>query len=500
MAKIAMQNARSQRGRQTSASLDMPMTSAKRYCCRRAPTSKCQKKKVQEASRLLQVHSEPFGYSQNKDKEVIIPAFCGKGSTAEIREMIRKKPPSTWCDEAKYLGILLNSKLITQNEVKSRVRAARVQFFSYMGFWKIKSPHRLKRTIFLSKVLGTLLSGLEPFCLLEGQVAFLEGALAGMARIALRGKGAQQDKITGAWTSWSNSRVLRYWQIAPVKIELLVRRLSWLQDWAKNAAAHQQVLTAMFSETRFEKQRRKQLQPHPWLLQLRRDITHLSEHEELEWLVEAVLADPLSLFANPDYAVPFAEADLACIKVRLWAASVPPPGHEAPSQAVARDPHGLPFAFVCLHKFPDGTPCAHQAPCRRSMANHVRFTHSWRHLVPMLTVTNQCPHCLSLFAAQRYAVAHVIEAVRSGICQADLGKNFLNLLSQKHLLVLPVILNFQTCFHFSDMSGSTFQSNQQPFLQKYSYRKLALFMEVEPSWALTANKEGQKPQPQRQLR
>ena len=52
-----------------------------------------------------------------------------------------------------------------------------------------------------------MLSGLKPFVLLGGQLAYLEAALAGLTTIALEGKGANKTK-EGIWTFWTNSRVV----------------------------------------------------------------------------------------------------------------------------------------------------------------------------------------------------------------------------------------------------------------------------------------------------
>ena len=46
--------------------------------------------------------------------------------------------------------------------------------------------------------------------------------------------------------SWTNEEVLRYWQVALMRVEIAVRRTSWLQAMSKDPQEHSQVTTAIW--------------------------------------------------------------------------------------------------------------------------------------------------------------------------------------------------------------------------------------------------------------
>ena len=105
----------------------------------------------------------------------------------------------------------------------------------------------------------------------------------------------------------------------------------------------------------------------------------------------------------------------------------------------------MPCAFRCQHTLPDGTQCNYHAACRRALANHVRFSHSWRQIIPILVVTNQCPLCHSIFASRSIAINHTRAAVNTGTCKADQGLRL-------HTLQEPAELVCQLCEeHFRDV-------------------------------------------------
>eukprot|EP00974_Lingulodinium_polyedra_P003715 350575-Lingulodinium_polyedra.AAC.1 len=55
-------------------------------------------------------------------------------------------------------------------------------------FWQRKKVRwSMRRAVFLCKVVGTVLSGLEPFLLTEKQEKYLDAVVAGLARIAMGG-------------------------------------------------------------------------------------------------------------------------------------------------------------------------------------------------------------------------------------------------------------------------------------------------------------------------
>ena len=45
---------------------------------------------------------------------------------------------------------------------------------------------------------------------------------------------------------WTNEEVLKYWRVAPMRVEIPVRRTSWLQAMSKTLQEHAQVTTAVW--------------------------------------------------------------------------------------------------------------------------------------------------------------------------------------------------------------------------------------------------------------
>ena len=66
-----------------------------------------------------------------------------------------------------------------------------------------------------------------------------------------------------------------------------------------------------------------------------------------------------------------------------------------------------------------GKDCGSTRRTSKDLRAHVRFQHGARHLLRLITRTNECPWRHSYFASRAAAQNHVISAVNNGTCEVD---------------------------------------------------------------------------------
>ena len=112
-------------------------------------------------------------------------------------------------------------------------------FYSVGQLWyESRVSWRLKRCLFISRVVNTALSSIEAFCPKTKYEALKYGwVVAGSA--ARRGAQGQIRTMT-------NKEVLRFWRLTPCDVEARVRRLKWAQTLVQNPAHHVQLIAALF--------------------------------------------------------------------------------------------------------------------------------------------------------------------------------------------------------------------------------------------------------------
>ena len=64
-----------------------------------------------------------------------------------------------------------------------------------------------------------------------------------LLRVLLREKAHDAEALKGL----TNEEMLKYWRVAPMRVEIAVRRTSWLQATSKAPQEHAQVTTAVWS-------------------------------------------------------------------------------------------------------------------------------------------------------------------------------------------------------------------------------------------------------------
>ena len=147
---------------------------------------------------------------------------------------------------ARYLGSRFVWNSNNHPEVVNRDRAMLIAWRELGKFWHEKMvPFKLKRAIFISKVIGAGLSGTLSFCLSKQQYGLLDRRMLGFLRTMLKGA-CHEVEEDGKHKSWSDNQVLWYWKILPMWHEDAVRRIGWLKAMIMQPGEHSQVVAAVF--------------------------------------------------------------------------------------------------------------------------------------------------------------------------------------------------------------------------------------------------------------
>ena len=188
------------------------------------------------------------GYKQNTNKQdtaVFLPSR-GENRKASMGVQGRSIPSLV------HLGGIATPSGSNASEVHARINAGNMGWTRLGNFWFSKGPWRVKRLMFQANVAARVLSALESYVLLPSEVKKLDSSLGKKLRAMLCGRAHQFDEDTGTHTSWTALQVWREWQMAPVALELLVRRLAWWQAMVFSPDNHRQFLGVFFGCFRFE--------------------------------------------------------------------------------------------------------------------------------------------------------------------------------------------------------------------------------------------------------
>ena len=77
------------------------------------------------------------------------------------------------------------------------------------------------------------MSGMETFILTPGEGARLDGFVAGLGRLAMKGSACCKLE-EGKHKAVPNAGVFAHWRIASIAVELKPRRLGMMQEWARD--------------------------------------------------------------------------------------------------------------------------------------------------------------------------------------------------------------------------------------------------------------------------
>ena len=145
------------------------------------------------------------GFSQNRCKEELLMHLVGAGSSAD-RRWVREgqvQLPGKVVTVARHLGSHLGEKASLAHELP-RIRQAMMTAFHSVGqlWYESRVSWRLKRCLFISRVVNTALSGIEAFCPSKAQYQSLASSMVCLARrvmagSASRGAGPHHDEQGG---------------------------------------------------------------------------------------------------------------------------------------------------------------------------------------------------------------------------------------------------------------------------------------------------------------
>lgn len=176
-------------------------------------------------------------------------------------------------------------------------------------------------------------------------------------------------------------------------LELTVRRLELVQDWALHPHEHSQELAAVFGMLRLVgavdpllPDGRVAGGAHPWLKQMMEDLEILALLEDGRAIHDMLDGQPLLLFQDSDAHAAFIAMDIG--QLRAWWLAQVQPASAVLFSCDIRYASSL-ATFVCLALLDDGTPCAAGFDSYRGLATQLRQTrggHTWEHCKKSATV------------------------------------------------------------------------------------------------------------------
>jgi len=376
---------------------------------------------LREANAIFDRQLERGGYGQNRGKQEVVPSFSGANSHRNIREFLASgEVEGKVLLRARYLGPRFSGTSSNVAERKTRVRAARSGWMSMGSFWHSGAPKRTLRLLFISKVQSQMCSAGEAMVFRDVDYKIMNTVLLKLLRSMMKGRACREGAEHRE--AMSGREVYTFWKLVPVEIELRVKRLRWLQTVLADQRHHMQLIAAIFGKYEFEdfttvgRDGRLDERANPWAKLWMSDVMSLQGLDEGDSLLEAMGGDIRRLFQDDDCRDMFMNIDMRQIRARYWARSVPPQGqHQVSSESSLEEE---PVAFTCTEK-EGGVECGAGFMTFRALRTHMRFHHGTRCILYSLTVTNQCPWCMSTFANRLTAQHHVDTAFRNARCLVD---------------------------------------------------------------------------------
>ena len=115
------------------------------------------------------------------------------------------------------------------------------------GFWFSSSEFKIKRELFIGKIVEAAHSGGTAFCFSRAQYGQLDAKISGLLRSLLRGGASVNDSESGKY-KWSNLKVFRRWRFLPAATEAALRRVKLLQAMVEMQAVHAQSQGVLFGD------------------------------------------------------------------------------------------------------------------------------------------------------------------------------------------------------------------------------------------------------------
>ena len=345
--------------------------------------------------------------------------------------------PGRTTEGTRSLGCIITANCSYTAERKEGQKAVRQAFQQVGTFWtELGIPWKWKRSMFICRVQNAGLSGIETFLPTDRDYRMLDCTIASVGRLALRGKACDKEQDEMRYKAMTTGQVLRKWGVATCRTEATVRRLKWYQSMARNPKDSLQVLTALFGTLRAEGSKEGfvcadsegRLGPgaNPWLQRLDKDIEEMATLDDAAGLVEELGGRYLRLFRGGEEAERFVALDVTQLRLREVRACVPPPHQLGGHRAAGTQENG---GEGPREELREGLLCGFEGCTagfgdRRRLQVHYRTAHGYRCLCRVVTVTNQCPVCMTTFCSREVAGRHLEASVGRGYCTPDRSYTF----------------------------------------------------------------------------
>ena len=407
------------------------------------------------SSMLLEDALGQIELAQNEDKQAHHVVFRGPSADSNMRAAYGGDlVPSRVVRCIKYLGGLSHYSGGNSAEISARIQAAKTGWCCMGKFWS--KPSTAKRpvlSIFKCHVHSRLMSGLEARVLLQGELVKLDRTVLTYGRKLMRGEACVKITAEDGSTQYHalpSINVWRFLQLAPVRVELQIRRLRYWQSVARRPHLHAAVLAAVFGKLVFETRPttddtgRLTPRSNPWARLFQEDLEALGGCDDGRDLVAELDGRVLVAFSLLRDA--FVAIDCSVLRRQFLSVAIPPPEFvDAPIPAPP-DPVEVDRPHKCDCLRDDGTPCEASFASWQRLVVHKTSTKTGTHGRPSLarqaTVANVCPWCRHIFATKRVAQQHIQRALCKRRCT---GKG-----SNTVFAVVPESLCCPFCQHEHD--------------------------------------------------
>ncbi|CAK0875338.1 unnamed protein product, partial [Prorocentrum cordatum] len=196
---------------------------------------------IEESQTLLITELEKGGFKQNMKKREMVSEL--KPSENLKFKALLKPGSGKILPHARHLGGRYVWNDNASVEVGYRIDALKKGWAVMGRFWFAKSPHKLRRQLFLGKVVGAALSGMCRYVLSESELHRLDVQICKKLRVMEGGSQVAHDTHVKVLT---NKQLMKRWGVVPSKAALAMQRIRWLQDMVRHPLAHQQVIAALW--------------------------------------------------------------------------------------------------------------------------------------------------------------------------------------------------------------------------------------------------------------
>ena len=279
------------------------------------------------------------------------------------------------------------------------------------------------------------IAALEAFVLKPSELDKLTSFVCKRCRALVLGKAhsiSNNSDGTSKHSSWSNAKVMERCMILPVHLELAVRRIKWLQSLVARPETGGAMLAAWLGEFKFENNKKQ----NPWVEQLVDDIRLLNCMEGWIDISETVRQEPVSVFNNIEICEQILKVDTRGLRAtlldKLEYVFVGRGGGKCGTDEPADK-------FVCQIRDSNGVACGFEAASEAALQRHQissgKENHMCRSIVHIITITNQCCLCSSVFADRVTAQHHLSNSLTKGVCKADNNYRKINSMRKSTLCV-----------------------------------------------------------------